>query len=145
MDLATRAKLVEVAPGLREDNVSRHRLREGVEKHHQFVDVHVAIDGFLTIHGHDGDADEQVKGRGLVVGPAGLPDGQSVFFGELPLQADQEPAVTEHQREPALRLLQIGVKRGDEHLDQHPQWLLHVQENSECSLYCSTTCIRSNK
>ena len=110
VDLATCAELMQVAPGLRKDDVSRHGLGEGVEEHHQFIDVHASIDRFLAVHGHDGDADEEVEGGGLVVGPAGLPDGEGVVLGEFPLQADQEPAVAEHQREPALRLLQVTVE-----------------------------------
>ena len=79
---------MQIAPCLTHNSVSGHGLTQCIEEHHQFVNIHVSIDGPLTVHGHDGYADEQVERCGFVVSPAGLPDGQGVFLGELSLEAD---------------------------------------------------------
>lgn len=65
---------MQVASCLAHHRVSGHRLTECIEKHHQFIDVHVSVDGPLTVYGHDGNADEEVERGCFVVRPAGLPD-----------------------------------------------------------------------
>ena len=87
--LSTLTKSMQVTASLAHYGVPGHRLTQGVEEHHQFVDVHVSVHGPLTVHGHDGHTDEQVERGRLVVCPASLPDGQGVFFGELSLETDE--------------------------------------------------------
>lgn len=61
MHLSATTKPVKISPCLTHDGVPRHRLTQRIEEHHQFIDVHVSIDGPLSVHGHDGYADEQVE------------------------------------------------------------------------------------
>ena len=124
VDTLTSAELVEVASCLCQDQLTGHGERESVEKHHQFVDAHMLLHGSLSVYRHDGDADKQVKGGGLVVGPASFPHGESIFLREFSLEADEEPAVAEHEGETALRGLQVRVEPWEQLLDEHPQRLL---------------------
>lgn len=60
----------------------------------------------------------------LVVSPAGLPHAQSLGLGELPLEAEQDPAVAEEHLQPVLSqgtqvLVEAGVHQ--------PQQLTQVQ------------------
>ena len=116
--LCTGTELVQITTRLRQDDISRHGRGESVKEDHQLVDVHASIDGFLSVDSHDCHADKQVEGGGLVVGPASLPDGEGIHLLELSLEADQQPAVAEHERQTALCLLQVGEKVRDEHLYQ---------------------------
>ena len=124
MDLGAPTELKEVAPCLSKDEVLWHGAGESTEEHHQFIYVHVLLYGLGAVDSHDGDAEEEVEGLGLVLGPAHLPNGDGVLFPELSLQAHQEPAVAEHEGEPALRLLQVAEEPREEELDEHAEGLL---------------------
>ena len=54
-------KPVQVASCLTHNSVFGHGLTQSVEEYHQFVDVHVSLDGSLAVHCHDSYADEQVE------------------------------------------------------------------------------------
>ena len=110
MDGGASAELMEVAPCLTQDKVAGHGVRERVEENHEFVDVHLLLHRFLSVDGHDSDTDEEMKGGGLVVCPTSLPDSERVLLRELSLEADEEPAVAEHEGEPALGGVQVRVE-----------------------------------
>ena len=109
---------MQVATGLRQDQVTGHGEGESVEEDHELVDVHLLFDGFLPVNGHDADANEEMEGIGLVVGPARLPNGEGVFLGELPLETHQKPAMAEHETEATLSGVQIGVEPREEVFDE---------------------------
>ena len=130
---------MQIASCLTHNRVSGHGLTQRIEEHHQFVDIHVSIDGSLTVHGHDGYTDEQVEGGRLIVCPAGLPDSQSIFFGEFPLETDKQPSVAEHECEALLCAVQVGIEGRDEKLNQQTKWLLEkIFENGKGSSHNTT-------
>ena len=71
--LRAAAELVEVAPGLGQDQVAGHGEGEGVEEDHELVNIHLFLDCSLSIYGHDGYAYEEVEGGSFTVSPAGFP------------------------------------------------------------------------
>ena len=107
----TLGELVEVTPCLCQNHVPGHVLREGVqEQEHQLIHVHWLVHRSLPVYGHDGDADEEVKGFGFVLAPAGLPDEHRVRLTELSFEKDKKPSVAEHQIQSMLELFKIAVK-----------------------------------
>lgn len=62
--------------------------------------------------------------------PAGLPHTQGLCVGELPFEAEQDPAVTEEQLEPVLpQLGQVLVEPGQHQTQQLPQ--VHLERERD--------------
>ena len=88
-DLGKLAELVQVAPRLYQHHFHWHALCKGVEMNGQLADVHLVVYHMLSIDGHDGHTNEQMKGVGGVVCPAGLPDAECGLVAKLPPETNQ--------------------------------------------------------
>ena len=80
---------MQVAPCLRQHYLHRHALGQGVEVNGQLADVHLVVHHPLSVDGHDGHANEQMKGVGGVVRPAGFPDAERGLIAKLPPETNQ--------------------------------------------------------
>ena len=132
-DLRELGELVQVAPRLRQHHLHGHALREGVEVDSELADVHLVVHHALSIDGHDGHANEQVKGVGGVVCPAGFPDAKRALIAKLPPETDQQPAMAEEQAKAVLNFIKVKVQPRGEQFEQCPQKILLEREGEwEC-------------
>ena len=115
---------MQVAPCLRQHHLHGHALGEGVEVDGELADVHLVVHHALSVDGHDGHANEQVKGVGGVVCPAGFPDAKRGLVAKLPPETDQQPAMAEKQAKAVLNFIKVEVQPRGEQLEQRPEKIL---------------------
>lgn len=92
----------------------------------EFTDVHLVFHYTLSVDSHDSHTNEQVKGIGGVVSPAGLPDAEGGLITELSPEVDQQPAVTEEEAEAIESVLKIREQPRGEQFQQSPQHPLPI-------------------